>query len=312
MRFLNITYRTFGPFEQQTLDLTSRGGLQIVFGENEAGKSSALRGMSGFLFGFPGQSKDNFLFKFEQFRVHALIESAAAATLECIRRKGNKDTLRKTCDKEVIADRRLTEFLGGLDKSQFEQLFGLDADRLREGGTTIAGGKGELGTALFAAGAGMRDLRILSQRLRNRQTDLYLSGGKKQPIVKGIREHAEWIKQTVQLALAPATFNDAEIEATGARAHALRLTKERVEIRMKLTLLNQYRASLPTIDLLRTARGRLEAVADAPILSSDFDIKLEKSRKARNGDQRKARSGIRSAKTYRSTHTRNAFCGDTR
>ena len=76
----------------------------------------------------------------------------------CIRRKKNKDSLRSADDKIPLPERQLTDFLGGLDKTQFEQLFGLDSSRLVEGGQAIADGQGELGEALFSAGAGMKGL----------------------------------------------------------------------------------------------------------------------------------------------------------
>ena len=140
MRFLRVTFQCFGPFESQTLDLSEPGRLHMIFGANETGKSSALRGLHAFLFRFPGQSTDDFRFKYNQFRVHAVLENRAGKRFECIRRKGNKDTLRKSCDKEVIPDRQLTEFLGGLSAEQFEQLLAwMPSDSLMVGGRSRKG-----------------------------------------------------------------------------------------------------------------------------------------------------------------------------
>ena len=88
MRFLRVTFRCFGPFEEQTLDLSEAGHLYVIYGLNETGKSSALKGLRAFLFGFHGQSKDDFRFRYNQFRVHAVLENQAGLKLECIRRKG--------------------------------------------------------------------------------------------------------------------------------------------------------------------------------------------------------------------------------
>ena len=151
MRFLRITFRCFGPFEEQTLDLSGPDGLQVIFGENEAGKSSAHDGWCAFLFGFPGQLNYDFKFRYNQFRIHALLKNSRGEELECIRRKGHKDTLRKSCDKEIVPENTLSSFLGGVDKDQYEQLFGLNMDRLRDGGQEISEGRGEIGGLLFAA-----------------------------------------------------------------------------------------------------------------------------------------------------------------
>jgi uncharacterized protein YhaN len=286
MRFLRVTFRCYGPFEEQRLDLSETGHLHVIYGLNETGKSSALKGLKALLFGFHGQSKDNFRFNYNQFRVHTVLENLAGQKLECIRRKGNKDTLRKNCDKEVIPDRQLTDFIGGLSKEQFEQLFGLGAERLVEGGKDITGEQGrkggELGQALFAAGAGMKGLRLLSQKLEERQKVLYLVGGRTQKITVALREHRELLDQVRKLALRAEDYADAESAAGKTCEKAVRLADERRDVRVRRDLLNRYKAGLPTIDLLMAARARLASVADAPLLSADFDAKLEKAREKFN------------------------------
>jgi uncharacterized protein YhaN len=282
MKFLRVTFRCFGPFEEQVLDLSEDGRLHVIYGANETGKSSALKGLRAFLFGFPGQSVDDFRFKYSQFRVHAVLQNRTGQTLECIRRKGNKDTLRKGCDKEVIPDRQLTEFIGGLNRDQFDQLFGLDEERLVTGREDITQGQGDLGEALFAAGAGMKGLRVLSQKLEKRQSELYLAGGRSQKITEALRLHRELREKVRNLVLDPETYAAAASAAECAKEKVARLSDERRQVRSRRDLLNRYKAALPTIDLLRTAKDRLKVVIDAPLLSADFDAKLEKAREKLN------------------------------
>ena len=45
MKFKRLVFRCFGPFKEQTLDLSAAAGLHVVHGPNEAGKSVALRGL---------------------------------------------------------------------------------------------------------------------------------------------------------------------------------------------------------------------------------------------------------------------------
>ena len=60
MRFERLDFSAFGPFTGLSLDLSggAPGGFHIVFGPNEAGKSSALRGVHDLLFGFPERTPD--------------------------------------------------------------------------------------------------------------------------------------------------------------------------------------------------------------------------------------------------------------
>ena len=50
----------FGPFTDKSLDF-STGNFQLVYGQNEAGKSSMLRAVEAVLFGIPIRSKDTFI-----------------------------------------------------------------------------------------------------------------------------------------------------------------------------------------------------------------------------------------------------------
>jgi uncharacterized protein YhaN len=280
MKFLRVTFRCFGPFEEQPLDLSGPCGFHIVFGPNEAGKSSALRGLHALLFGFPGQSSDNFRFNYTQFRVHALLVDSAGATFECIRRKGNKATLRAVDEKTEIPELSLTRFLGGLQQLQFDQLFGLDSKRLVEGGRDIANGKGDLGEALFAAGAGLAGLRALSRTLEERQLALYKFRGQT-PISKALSDHGERVAAVRENTLAPDKYVAAAAAAHEAKQKAETLGRERTDVRSQLALLHRYQSALPTIELLQRARQRLAPVADAPVLAADFDAKLGDARKKR-------------------------------
>jgi len=277
VKFRRIAFRNFGPFEDTVLDFAPTDGVQIIFGPNEAGKSSALRGLRAFLFGFPGQNDDNFRFDYKLFRVQALVENKAAQTLECIRRKGNKDTLRKNCDKAIVPDKLLTEFMGGLTAEQFEQLFGLDTVRLQVGGQSIADGEGEVGEALFEAGAGMRDLRALEQKLVKRQADLFKVSGRAQEIPAAHARLRDLTDAMNDATLAPEEYANAAENTRTREEHAASLRTQRVEIRRQLDQLSRYRASLPTITLWQTARANLKAVADAVPLETDFKDRFRRA-----------------------------------
>lgn len=281
MKFLKVTFRCFGPFEEQTLDLSKCGGLNIVFGQNEAGKSTALRGLHAFLFGWGKTTADDFRFKTTQFRVQAAVQNAQGELLECVRRKGNIGTLRSPDEKQEVAESLLSQYLGGLQQLQFEQLFGLDGPRLVEGGRQIAEGKGDLGEALFAAGAGLAGLRKLSESLAARQDALYKPAGRNQPIAKALREYREQVNAIREHVLPPEKYATAVQHAHVTEDVSQRLREERDQKRLLLSLCENYRSALPTIELRQRALARLELVAKAPLLAGDFEPQLNNARKDR-------------------------------
>ena len=54
MEIRELNLAAFGPFSDRLLEFTSStGGLHIVYGPNEAGKSSSLSVLKALLFGIP-------------------------------------------------------------------------------------------------------------------------------------------------------------------------------------------------------------------------------------------------------------------
>jgi uncharacterized protein YhaN len=265
MKFLSVAFRCFGPFEDQRLELSGAGRFHVVFGPNEAGKSSALRGLHAFLFGFPERTKDDFRFKYEQFRIHAELENSAGKTLSCVRRKGRKATLLLSDQRTEVSRSSLAEFLGDLQEQQFEQLFGLDSTRLVEGGQGIAEGQGDLGEALFAAGAGLAGVRALARSPEEKQVKVYRSRGQTQPINKALGDHKIQVAGMRENTLPPEAYAKAANDARQAQDEAEKLRAERKHVREQLGLLQRYQAALPTIELLQRApapanRGRRTAI----------------------------------------------------
>ena len=292
MKFQQVIFRCFGPFEEKSLDF-SGGNLHVIFGPNEAGKSSALRGIYAFLFGFGHTTADDHRFKTTQFRIQADLQNAIGEALSCVRRKGKKATLMSPDEKTEIGEADLARFLGGLSLSQFEQLFGLDSDLLRQGGQLIAEGEGDLGEALFAAGAGLAGLRKLADGLTQRQGELYKSrspaGRSQLPLNRALAEHKEALEATRQQTLPPEQYASAVAAAMGKESRATQLRAERELVRRELSALERFQLALPTIGMLLRARERLAAVAKAPRLPAHFADKLHQAllQKQRAGDKLK-------------------------
>ena len=88
MRIRRLELMAFGPFTDRTLEFDSKDpGLHIIFGPNEAGKSSALRALKALLYGFPQQTPDNFIHSYDQLRVGGCLELRDGRVLYFQRRK---------------------------------------------------------------------------------------------------------------------------------------------------------------------------------------------------------------------------------
>jgi uncharacterized protein YhaN len=160
MRIRRLDLLRYGHFTDLPIDLPQgEMDLHVIFGPNEAGKSTAMGAIEDLLFGIPATSPRNFVHDYGAMRVGAILESGGEA-LEVRRRKGNKDTLLGANDLPLPAgDGALAGFLGGADREFFGRMFALDHERLLQGGRDIVEARDDVGQMLFAAGAGVAGLR---------------------------------------------------------------------------------------------------------------------------------------------------------
>src|SRR5690349_13262642 len=108
MRIDRLDLTAFGPFAGQSLRMDGGDyGLHVVYGTNEAGKSTALRALVQLLFGIPHNSGDNFRHANGDLRIGARLRGASSTVLDCIRRKGKSNTLRGPDDVAIIEPSRL-------------------------------------------------------------------------------------------------------------------------------------------------------------------------------------------------------------
>ncbi len=160
MRLRRLDLLRYGHFTGRSIDLPGgQQDLHLIFGPNEAGKSTALSGIEDLLFGIPMQSAFNFVHDYKDMRLGAVLESGTQ-TLEFRRRKGSKETVLGADELPLAGGESVLQpFLAGTDRGFFERMFSLDYQRLEKGGREILDARDEIGQMLFAAGAGIADLR---------------------------------------------------------------------------------------------------------------------------------------------------------
>lgn len=93
MRFDTLNIPAFGPFTAVSYDFVpSQHDLHVIYGPNEAGKSSLLRGIHHLLYGFPTSTDDAFLHEYKKLRIGATV-SDGGHRLTFLRKKGKVGTL---------------------------------------------------------------------------------------------------------------------------------------------------------------------------------------------------------------------------
>ena len=160
MRLRRLDLKRYGKFTDTVIDFgpRTRGepDLHVVYGLNEAGKSTALSGYLDLLFGIEERSRYGFLHPYGVMEVGAEIEIDGVA--HNLRRvKQRQGSLRNAADKPVD-EGLLAGALAGLTRDAYRAMFSLDDQTLEDGGDAILDSRGDLGELLFSASAGLAGL----------------------------------------------------------------------------------------------------------------------------------------------------------
>jgi uncharacterized protein YhaN len=281
LRFLELHLKAFGPFTDRRLDLSGgEQGLHLVFGPNEAGKSSALRALKALLYGFPVRSGDDFLHPYDQLRVGARLRFGDGSELEMLRRKGRKTTLLAGDDETPLDGSRLDRCLQGIDEALFSSLFGLDHDALVEGGQELLAQKGDVGQALFAAGLGTRNLRQVLDDLDAEANALFLPRGSKQRINQGIAAHREAKRALTDLSLSGREWEGKRRELETKREESAGLERELAVRKAERNRLQRIRRVQPRLGERRDLLLRKEELGEVVLLPSGFTESRRETREA--------------------------------
>ena len=177
MRLVSLELEKFGGFADLRIAFRRDARLHVVYGPNEAGKSTALAAVGALLFGV--QERTPVAARFlDHSRVGAEIEAANGRSLTIRRRKGRKATLLDASG-APLPDDALAPFLGGLSREVFERSFGLDAARLRDGGDEMLRADGDVGATFLAAASGLRGLSELRRSLDREADGVFASRASK-------------------------------------------------------------------------------------------------------------------------------------
>ncbi len=190
--------------------------------------------------------------------------------MEFLRRKAARKTLLAADNATFLDDSALRPFLDGLDKDLFATMFGIGHAELVEGGQEIVHGRGDVGQLLFAAGAGIADLRGVRDHLEAEAGALFKPRGQTQRINQQLRalDDARAKIRAAQL------HSDDWVNCKKAHDEAqsrLRDVESRLhEAQRETRRLTRIGEALPIIAKRKECRAQLDALGDARILPPDF------------------------------------------
>ncbi|MFS0789435.1 ATP-binding protein [Brevundimonas phoenicis] len=261
MRFSSLNLERYGRFEG--CELRFRAGspdFHIIYGPNEAGKSTSLSAVSDLLFGFPARSAYNFLHSYPLLRVGAVLEDEVAS-LAVRRKKGTSGTL-LDADDRVIDEGPLLAMLRGQTRETFALGFSLDQDGLREGGRAMIAARDDVGRALFAAGAGLTGVTEELARLESEADAIWgPRAAARRTFTQAQRELDDAMRAVRDEALKPKAWLDARTALAQSQARLDDAQRRRDTLLSSASRLERIRQIAPHVRVRADQLAALAALA---------------------------------------------------
>lgn len=291
MRWLRVKFEAWGAFEGQELSLDSPSpGLHIIHGANEAGKSTAMRGLRSLLYGIPARTTDAFKHTYNELKLSAEIERGDGAQWAFSRRKGTKNTL-IDAEAKAVPESMLEAFLGGVSAEVYERVFSMDHPSLVAGGQALASGGGSAQEILFQAGAGMTHLRKVMRALDEEAAALYKETGTRSVVNQALSQAKAATKRVAECSVRPREWVKMEEQRQTLSVDRDQLVQKLAEMDRRRRELEQIRQALPLVQTRAGIVAELQEMGAITLLdegASDERVELER-------DEERARLDAESA-----------------
>ncbi|MGN6100878.1 MAG: AAA family ATPase [Devosia sp.] len=288
MRILRLELLRYGRFTDRVLNFRQNAGLHLVYGPNEAGKSSSLAAIGDLLFGFGKRTDFDFMHEASTLRVGAeIVSRGGGETLRFRRRRGNKNTLLSDSDDETpLQEDALVPYLGTLNREVFSRAFGLNSTTLREGGAAMLESEGEMGSALFAAASGLTGFARLRRNLEAEADAIFAPRpSKERRFYQLLERHEAAVAEERQREVKSGDWRDLSAEIESIERQLAEIKARRLEVTTALGRLQRLKVLEPIISAVDTLEATLKGFEDLPEVPEGFVAECRAALEAAEGAQ---------------------------
>ncbi|RMG10286.1 MAG: hypothetical protein D6731_17745 [Planctomycetota bacterium] len=251
------------------------GRLHLVYGANEAGKTTCLRAISDLLYGYGARLAADDPRQLIDPRRGPLLEgellSDNGERLRFRRKKGRKGTLVDAAGAPAD-EAALAALLAGVDRDAFASVWGIDHERLRAGGELLRSRRGLLGEVLAAAASGSPSLQELRTALRDEAERLYHPKRNRSSAFRAARKaYTEARRKEREERAQVGKWEELQRKRRVARERAVALQAELDALRAEERRLGDLERVAQTIDLIEQVSADLAAFGDHRPLPPTYD-----------------------------------------
>ncbi|RNJ42448.1 hypothetical protein B5V01_07855 [Mesorhizobium erdmanii] len=267
MRLRRLDLIRYGKFTDRAIDFgpkpQSGPDLHIVFGMNEAGKSTALSGYLDLLFGIEERSRYNFLHEYGAMRIGGVLELGGSEQI-FTRTKQRANSLLNAAG-QPVSEMAISAHLAGLSRDAYQTMFSLDDETLEAGGKSILESRGDLGKLLFTASAGLGHASDTLSVLEAEADRLYRKQAHGTELALLKKRLAELKARREGIDTLASTFETLETERLDATEKYNRSIAERSVLSARLDTIARYTRAMPVLADIRRKQTQL---AELPEIAS--------------------------------------------
>lgn len=287
MKFERLSLEKYGAIFEREISLDDKAGLVIIFGPNEAGKSTLLCAIRDLLFGVPHTSPHGTIFGNNSMRISGNLRLGDGSLLSLRRRKGRSPGDLTDASGSLVPVGLMEALFGGTDRDRFGALFGLDHVSLREGGQKLLDADGDIGRLIVEAGGGLRSLVSAMSEMEKEADSLFSSTrSNKRKFYTAYDAFQAADKAVKQATTTREAFLKAEKAALAASESLVELRKEQNSARATISRFERLKRTAPQFQLLADLDGESEEYTDVEQLTDGVVSEITSLITAQESNQR--------------------------
>ncbi len=260
MKFLRLDLRAFAHFSHKSIVFDPRKRFHLLWGANEAGKSTFTRAIDAVLFGMSDISRESFVHPPKNLCLEALIENKQGEILQVLR---NSKLSRKL-------NTQLLDLVPHLDKEVFRGLFCINQESLKMGSKDLIQNIKRFDISLFTTICGTQNFLKVIKLIEDDTQNLYKPKGVKPCLNQKIAELKKLEEEKKSSLISYSKWEGLQNDKKNLQIQEQTLRNERQKILRQVDLLTSVTKNYQGIcDNLQMAES-LNSFEDQKILSKEL------------------------------------------
>lgn len=279
MKIKELHIYGYGKFADKKISFSDHG-IQVIYGLNEAGKSTLMSFIHSMLFGFPVKQHPDKRFEPKaggKYGGALIIECEIYGTVKVERVKGRAaagDVTLYFQDGRTGGDKELAEILKGTDRPTYQAIFSFDLFGLQK---VYELNREKLGKYLFLTSVfGSDQLYRLEEKLQREQEDLFKPNGRKPLLNRSLNELMEDFAELQHAKEQQRAYNFLIKERDSLEKQLKDCQNEKVTLKTERKKVEKQIAVLPLLERRKECLQLLKDFPDGIQFPEDGFVRLEK------------------------------------